>query len=180
MLRLLPCVPQHQNGKRKYKEKYQSLGIHCAKKCFLLRNRVVSAGVPGMTTAQSPHRQPAALSGTVALQRFESVRRTRRMKSATGPEQRTDEIPIDYDRKPQQPPHYRQPGNNAFSSCATSAGAAGAMSRTSRSTAPSRPWQIRNHSRTNRLMQLRPTASGTYRLDVVRPSRAYPTALGQT
>src|ERR1700733_8434652 len=49
---------------------------------------VYATGVPGMAATQSPQGQPAAVKNTEALNRLESVIRTRGIKAASGTEQR--------------------------------------------------------------------------------------------
>src|SRR3954466_308709 len=57
------------------------------------RDGIKTAFVPGMTSAHSPHGEPAASGGAVLLERLEGVGRARRVEAAAGCKVPTDEAP---------------------------------------------------------------------------------------
>src|SRR5580692_5064693 len=99
---------------------------------------VYATRVPGMAAAQSPHREPAAVEDTEALDRLECVIRTRRMKAALRTEQWAQGPLVEADQGCEQGAHWtltlsHNPSRLARS-CAGEAALAALRALTTRST----------------------------------------------
>lgn len=140
--------------------------------------------------AYARHREPSPLPEAMALQRFDRIFGTTRIKTTTMTEQWTQTQPIGADQRHKQmngqPLHRgRRRKSLSKSSRTTDASASRAIAlvdfakRSTRSNAGSSARRSRKISRTMRLQRLRVTASAALRLGITSPKRADPAAAGE-
>lgn len=127
--------------------------------------------------------QPPPTHTPVTTNRFNAVLGTRGIETAPGPEHWADYQLVAAQETCQEPTHFlvnfAQRRSSILVNVAVSRSRVPGFERTTISTAGSWANRSRNVWRTARFIRLRSTARGTDRLEIARPSRAWPNVLGR-
>src|SRR5437016_3821819 len=163
------------------------LVMHVMRACDLAtlgRHRIETARMPRVATAETFHRQPAAVQHAESLDRLQRVIRAGRVEAARRTEKRADDPLVEANQECDDGAHCSVTFFHSAARLARSSepGAARACGRalTTRSRAGISCWCRRKDSRTMRRMRLRSTAPPAARTATASPKRGQPRQLEYT